>query len=289
MRTALAFLFCSSLLSQSRIPGPSKPIEKQQNKTSPKSGEPKPDDNLSKERIPNGVAIPARNDQKDSRSQGEAKSPTDWWGIFNTALSTIFTGVLALLAYRQWKTLKGHEESFKSLAGFMGEGLAESRKSADAAMKMAETADLALRLAERADILLVSAEFLYEEGVVAILRDSSIVISFSNFGRTRANKVRFNTTLVVTGVFEEKFSVGPVAIGPGQNRKVVLRRLQKLFPENVVAGVLSGILRMYFTGTAIYEDVFSEPHTIDYIGVFDPPSLGFLMEDPQQPKADDSS
>jgi len=281
-------LLCPCLQSQPPTPTPTARRETKQNEIRPKRSQTNPDNKASShspapanEKGPEGTA----ESKQDSRSKkGEDSATRDWTTPERLPdwLLAIFTFVLVCVGILQWLTMQGHERALGAMRDSMRDGLEQTKKAADAAAKSADVADLALKLAERADILLLNAGFSYEEGLVSVLRDSSIFITFENLGRTRANHVRFDTTLVVEGIFQENFGVGPIAIGPGQSRKVVLRRLQRLFPDDVVARVLSGGVPMYFTGVLTYEDVFQYTHTLEYKGIFDPLSAGFLMEDPSQ-------
>lgn len=80
-------------------------------------------------------------EDKGDKRCGEA--PTDGWSAINSILITIFTGVLAYLAYRQWCSMQRQTE-------YLGQTMKETRKAADAANLNATT----LMNTERAWLLL---------------------------------------------------------------------------------------------------------------------------------------
>lgn len=149
VKLLLLGLFCASLQSQPPAPAPRETAQENQDKTAPKTNKSAPENDPAKSTVVNSVTVVTGRDQQESGNPSERKTSTDWWALANTGLITIFTGVLAFLAYQQWQTLKGHEKAFLELAGYMRDGLEKTTVAANAARDSADVTAVQLELTER--------------------------------------------------------------------------------------------------------------------------------------------
>lgn len=70
----------------------------------------------------------------------ENDAPADWWSKWSTILLAIGTLAIAVLAFFQWRAMRGHKQSLEAMASHMESGLTETKKAADAAKESVESA-----------------------------------------------------------------------------------------------------------------------------------------------------
>jgi hypothetical protein len=162
-------LFACCALGQPQPPSPTarKTAQENQDQATPKAAEQESNERPITINIPGGTEIRI-GEKKEARNGDEKQSSTDWWALPNTVLVTTFTGFLAWLAHRQ-------RQAMTEQAGYMRDGLAETKRSADAAWLSAE----ALINSERAWVK-----------VVDIINPSDVpsgfMFKFKNGGKTAA-------------------------------------------------------------------------------------------------------
>ena len=188
-------------------------------------------------------------DGKKSDSQGE---PQGWFEAY-----VLLTGLMALC----------------SLVAALA-----TRRSANAAVKAANTSEMALKLSERADILLEGASVL--AGVTQkVDQDSQVVMGFRNFGRTRAQNVRFEISLEIPGVPNSIPPQAPITIGAGETQSLCFPRFAEFLTRETGEGIARGKIPLKFRGSVTYDDVFEDPHTFRCGGTFDHRTGTFRMDE----------
>jgi hypothetical protein len=146
--------------SQPPFPATAKPNQTNQDKA-PKQDEGNTNNNSSQASSPaiNQQPAPVVTIQNEQNccSPREHGASADWWARASTILLTLFTGALALLAYKQWGALDDQHKAMREQAQYMRKGLRISLIAARTAKRSADAAKLSaesLRQAERARILL---------------------------------------------------------------------------------------------------------------------------------------
>jgi hypothetical protein len=76
-------------------------------------------------------------------------APADWWSKWSTILSAIASIGIAVLAFFQWRTMRGHKEALDAMAKHMKNGLEETTKAANAARDSADAAHQSLLATQR--------------------------------------------------------------------------------------------------------------------------------------------
>ena len=152
----LGLLLCLYGWSQPPTQTPLKGTQGKQQQGSPKEPEVNSQDGQSK----SGVTIvnqlypePENRNVAEGKEDKNQSAFADTLTAFSTLLLAIFTLLLAvatsalcIVAVRQWRTMQGHEQALASMQQSMIDGLAETRKAADAAMQSAQAATEATRL-----------------------------------------------------------------------------------------------------------------------------------------------
>jgi hypothetical protein len=188
----------------------------------------------------------------------------------NDTLLVFFTGILAVVSYLQYRTLREHEK-------WMRQNVEVAKASADAAKKSADTSELALRIAERADVLLESC------GVTGSLLSGSdwrIVVRFKNVGRTRATHVKISLGVILEGLPEEPAQVLPqITMGGGETQQVATERFSDFFDAKTASLVLTThAIPLRFEARVTYKDVFAESHESRYTGTYDWETRSFHVD-----------
>jgi hypothetical protein len=136
--------------------------------------------------IDHPAANPTQKSTNANRQASQRATPFNWSRL-NTALLTLFTGILAMVGFLQWR-------SMNKQAGYMRDGLTETGKAADAAKTSANAATKAAESAlitEQAIVLVDSVTINTDE-----LKYGSVVLfTLKNFGRTIAHSVEFTGRL----------------------------------------------------------------------------------------------
>jgi hypothetical protein len=153
-----------------------------------------------------------------------------------------------------------------------------ARKSANAAVKAANTAEKALKLSERADVLLEGASI--RMGITQkVDGDSQVILSFRNFGRTRAQNVRFDISLEIPGVPKSIPPQASITVGAGDTRKLCFPRFAEFLTKETAEGISRGDIPLGFRGIVTYKDAFDDPHTFQCGGTLDHITRIFRMDE----------
>ena len=137
-----SLLFALAVLAQSQPPSPGarEAAQPKQYQTAPKQTEANSKKNLAPQVDQSGSVITVV-DEQEPRNKSENKSPTNWWGILNAALLTLFTGALAWLAHRQ-------HQAMDRQAGYMRDTLSETKAASETAREVAAAAMLSAKAAQ---------------------------------------------------------------------------------------------------------------------------------------------
>jgi hypothetical protein len=218
--------------------------------------------------------------KQSSSTPQKNDTPADWWLKWSTILSAVATLGIAVLAFFQWRAMRGHKEALDAMATNMRTGLTETTKAANAATKSADVAELALRVSQRADVLLDNASMLDSAGVTGspIKADSYVNLGFKNFGNTRALNVCFKMRLEIPGVPEGDNPTGPQVLGPGDTQHIRFAPLGSFLVSSTADGIRLGTISLRFSGTVAYDDVFGNHHTTRAEGSFHHTARVFTIE-----------
>jgi hypothetical protein len=192
----------SNAQSQPPSPRPAKPAQENKNQPSPKQSESTTNQQPSED-IPaltdKVITELARRNQQQTAGERKKETSIDWWGIFRDALLVIFTGALAVLANRQ------HQAMIQQ-ADYMRDALAETKKSADAAVNAATVAKRSLEVAYQAKVGITSIT-LTDPWAMARTVDDNATLSrccvemiLINTGSTMARNFSFEYLIDIDGL-----------------------------------------------------------------------------------------
>jgi hypothetical protein len=125
---------------------------------------------------------------------------SDWWTVIVAGLATVFAGAAFCAG------------AFQAV---------QARNAVEEARRAARNAEDVVRLTERADILVDGISF--HPGSRLDGGDSSVAIAFKNFGRTRANNVRFDVRLIIPDAPNEPTVLGPMILAAGDSQTVAFQ------------------------------------------------------------------
>lgn len=150
--------------------------------------------------------------------------------------------------------------------------------AANAAKKSADTGEMALRLSERADVMLDSAGV--STGQQKITPESRVLLQFKNYGRTRANNVRFNFSVTIPDLPDsESLPLPPIPIGARDTQQIFFRMFREWVTKDTFLSILNGKTKVRFSGTLAYDDVFGQSHTVKCSGILLSHSGTFMVEE----------
>jgi hypothetical protein len=303
MRRWILFICLSACYAQSQSPSPAPAkAQKDQVKASPKAGKTDSDQNPSNQNVFNGIAVKGGDQQQPAGRSGK-ESSADWWSIGNTAMITLFTGVLALLAYRQWRTMEGHERGLQALGGYLRDGLVGTKKAAEAAREGAEAANKTAGVmmeAERAWVaIFIPPEkdgSTYRPGPAETLTILYVKPALKNFGKTIAVAKTMKARLQLVPVKE---ALPPIPIYDSAETQTLTGDIT-LFPEvpfqPFSLGISNGDMRRVFNrevnlwvyGYVDFIDAFGRPWETKFCmvfhipGGFNPNPQGFYISGPEE-------
>jgi hypothetical protein len=155
-----------------------------------------------------------------------------------------------------------------------------ARRAANAAKRSADAYEKTIRLTERADVLLQSAGVTFSGELQDFTGDSRLVLRFKNFGRTRAKAVSFRVRLIIPDVPD---TFGPplpsVVLAADQEQSISFERFRESLTEATFMDVAEGRITMRFESCLVYKDVFDSTYTTRDVGIFDPHTRTFRMEE----------
>ncbi len=243
--------------SQPPPPTPSEPGNKNQQVSGDEQTNAKPTETPS-EHIPPVVnqSQPQPAEKARDRDSGERgyEPPFNRW---NAALVTLFTGILAILAFLQYRAMRQQ-------ADYMRDGLKITEQAADASTKSAKAAEDGVRQA-RETAIIDQRPWVLARGATLQrpIKAGDFVeahITLTNAGKTPANNTRVKTWIVITNETSvEKFlkaeiggidSAGVVVPSAPIEEKVISAIPMK--QENV-DWIMNGVVTVYVFGTITYD------------------------------------
>lgn len=136
-----------------------------------------------------------------------------------------------------------------------------AKESNATAKTAAEFAEKALKTTERADILLNGAQINLPMSNV-FDGHSWVGLQFKNFGRTRANRVKFDCTLVFAGMPDQAAPELPeMVVASGDTPTVTFDRFIEFMNLETFTKVVRMQILLQFVATVSYDDVFGNHHT----------------------------
>lgn len=274
--------------SQRPSPTPAKATQKQQDKRAEVQSKPASDQHSPGNAVP---ALTQTSTVVTSGNQGgqgnpqKQESPTNWWSVFNTILLTVFNGVLAYLAYRQWRTMNEQAKDMKE-GGADTKNLAiAARDTAEAAKTQATTTQdqlAAVKRFARARVIIKSMHNPYMVGQGAY--PQRVVIEFLNTGYTSARKFRWSGKYALTmrgdeilwkpfisdtryvgyDVISDSFT----NLGSDQSAQSHIDiPLLECEPADIEAG---NVPALRIGGTIRYNDTFDEAHSVEFVNLWLP-------------------
>jgi biopolymer transport protein ExbD len=209
--------------------------------------------------------------EKTNESIHIENSKTDWWArisnvliAFGTLALAIIGAIAACIAIRSLRVI-GHQATHAKTAALA------AKRSADAYEKT-------VRLTERADVLLDAISIVQPEGN-PYFQDGRVIVTFKNFGRTRANNLKSSVTLTVPDV--EPLSVeAPLdtVLGPGDTQKVTFGTLAEWLTREKFEGVYQRKIELRFDAKVSYADIFEVTHMMECGGVYVRPNNFFRVD-----------
>lgn len=146
------------------------------------------------------------------------------------------------------------------------------------AKRAAQFAEMALKLSERADVLL-SAAGIKLPMTQQFTGGANGVMSFKNYGRTRANNLVFAVSATVpktpTGAPER---IGPVVLAAGEDYTISFQPFKEWMSQETFTGIMAGAVILRFDGEITYDDVFGQSHITECAGRYDVSSQAFRFE-----------
>jgi hypothetical protein len=283
---ALASLI-ALLLAQSPPPPPT-PTKSSQEKQDVSNVEKSPTQNTASPSqtpttpINKTAAEPNQEDKTGKPAKVGKKSSSKWnWGAVNTGIVTFFTLILTGVGIFQYLSMRKQAE-------YMGDGLIETKKAADAAKESAgaatkalENAERAAALTERAIVLIDSISWGPRDNPVlsGIELRTRVTFTLKNFGKTMANKVQMHGSLIPSvrpknGLEVERLR--PTTIAPQGSNSWTVPALQNLLTLDEAASINQSREELHFHIVATYEDSFDK-YKYECTGRFDPVLKRFLI------------
>jgi hypothetical protein len=185
---AIPIVIALLLQLPSQPPSPT-PIPHTQHKESKATGEHSktPNDQNRTDYLPSAIdkltaEIASRNKAQTSYKDNNNTSSYGWvkWSTIASAAATL---LIAVLAFFQWRAMDRQRRAMDRQAEHMRDGLAETKRAADAAEQAAHTAQKALYISSSADILI--QEVSHSSGHQA-QPSSDITVTLKNCGQTKA-------------------------------------------------------------------------------------------------------
>ena len=154
-----------------------------------------------------------------------------------------------------------------------------AKTSADAAERAANIADQTLKLTQRADVLVEKAAI--EHSGEHMGPHSRLVLTFKNFGQTRASDVQFDIRMTIPeteGLPEKEPAPPPITLGARSSQRVLLASLGETFTQDTFRKIMGGEVILRYDGRVAYRDVFGDRHTTLCGGYFHLPTRSFIID-----------
>lgn len=195
-------------------------------------------------------------------------------------LVIVATVTAAFICWQAWETRRAANAAARSVeamhqqTGLLAESISVARTSANAAKKSAEIAELSLKVADRADVLLKSAGLVTDtpgsETAHPLNPYARVVLVFKNFGRTRAEDVKYKIELLIPGVPTGATPIeGSFVLGPDATQRAAFETFNSTLTRETFSAIVAGKILLRFSGTVIYRDIFGDSHSFECKGLLD--------------------
>lgn len=200
--------------------------------------------------------------KQDQPKQQTYKCPLPvWTDPFWSNWALVFVGLVAAwIALGTLTDLKEQTAATKILAG--------------AAKKSADNDEQTVRLTQRADVLLKEIEI--KDGA-SLGRDTRIILHVQNYGPTRADEVKFDFRLHISGVDKTgPPPLVPIVLGAGASQPFTFPTLGEITNQAGIGEIASGQATLKIGGRITYSDVFGATHLAEYRATLNPAALSFV-------------
>jgi hypothetical protein len=286
----LLALACQSAQSQPS-PTPPKGGQVEQQKYPANQGQIQSDDGVSKRGsiIINNQVSATPSDRTEKGNSQKAQQESSLQGI-SDGLLALFTALLVVVAVLQWLTMRGHARELTAVAEHLRDGLQQTKKAAEAAIKTANLTEEALHLTQSADIHLELVAF-NPPGRLTI--DTVLVLCFRNLGKTRAKRLTHDLRIGIVGgnIISKPDDNIAIVVGPGQPMQIVFDSLRKGINDTLFGKVMKSELSLRIKGELRYLDIFDKPHRLSCEATYNPEGNNFItnryeQEDDQDQPSD---
>jgi hypothetical protein len=196
--------------------------------------------------------------------------PSINWSRINVGLLTLFNGLLALVGFLQWR-------STKKQAGYMRDGLAETKRAADAARLSADAATEAVansHITERAIVLIENVEATMGIPAHGLEVASVVIFTLKNFGRTIPYSVELDGALTGIGNLPIE-KLPPTTIAPQGTNSWATKSISHLAISDIIQKINQGTGRLEYKIVVTYRDTFGA-YTYHCEGRYEPALKRFL-------------
>ena len=222
--------------------------------------------------------IAAREKQRDTAPE-KTDSSSEWWLKWSTIVSAVAAFFIAVLAYRQWRTLQAHHTVMKRQAGYIRRALNQAKIAAEAAKRSTD----ALINSERAWVLVSnprSSTFWIDEPPPSIIFQFDI----ANRGKTVAKLMDFRAEVRYVGLTDRLPDAPPDyeaflrpdepihgrILAPGESMPDMLFPLNELHGTLVRNDVMAGRVLVYLYAFIKYYDFANEERRLRFCYQFVP-------------------
>jgi len=211
----------------------------------------------------------------------------DWfwppeWANWALVIVAIWTACIAVGTLKQIALETKHSGD---LAGAAKDIARTALESATAATRSANHAERATKLTQRADVLLKDFDVRVHSDNEVIGQNTQFFVNIRNFGPTRANDVRFDFGMTVSGnrnpVRNSPYIEPPkvtIVMGSGDEKNVAFNKLGDVFSSEIITKIADGSSELRIIGRITYKDVFGESHSVECGGRYSA-LLGTIVAD----------
>ena len=203
---------------------------------------------------------PVPSEQKNKPEQQPPKCPLPkWTDPFWPNWALVIVTLLAVWA--AFRTLKDLQEQ-----------TTQTKATAEEAKQAAIFSRDATKESQRADVLIESFSLATGNQNWKLNADAKVVVSFRNFGRTRAKDVRIRIDLTIPGmtIAKGRRELPVMVLGAGQSQSIATETFHDCLTIPTTVQVINGKLELQCTSSASYDDVFGSGYAVFDIRVFDP-------------------
>jgi hypothetical protein len=205
-----------------------------------------------------------------------------------------FTGLLVVVGILQFGALIGQVVIYCRQAKIMARQAHEMTRQrgymrlqwkamgaqAELAERSAVFAQMAVKTSERADILLDGASIKLPFSRV-FDGNARLVLIFKNFGRTRGTTTSSGVSLIIPNlpIKTPVFELPSTVVGSGKEMIVSFDAFRIFLDKPTFIGIRQGTIPLRFESWLVYRDVFGGSYTTRNVGIFDPRTFAFRLEE----------